>query len=510
MRVTALLPSRESAAINIQGGTVLIDGTIPLLENSTLTSTPLIPVPFVPAAVAVDNFSEERSGDIVVSTQSIDTINGGAIFTRSFASGTPGDISINTGNITILGENPSLNFVSGIGAGNLGSSSTRGLSLGNVLIDANSVSVLAGGAITSSTVGEGNAGQIVIDAERIQVSGTAPVSKSPSQISSLTLQVGQETNTGDSGSVRLQTGSLRVTDGAAIATSTNGMGEAGSIAIQAEESIEIIGNGPASESIVGSEAVIFSPLLVNVFNFGEGALTGNSGSVEVTTPFLSLQDGGTISALNEGTGNGGNLQIDAQAIELLSGQLSAATVQGDGGNITINSDAIALLDGSAISANSELSSGGQVSIESGTLLQSPDSLISASSGAGAALDGLVEIQATEAASAVPEIETPEMELPQVTAACADGASESSEFTITGRGGLPTSPENLQKTSSGWLPASPAESPSRAIPSSQIVEAQGWLSNGNGTIRFTDRATNLVAAEAQRTACAHGPVSQNRT
>ena len=172
------------------------------------------------------------------------------------------------------------------------------------------------------------------------------------------------------------------------------------------------------------------------------------------------------------------------------------------------SSVFSLFQDSSISANAELGFGGQVIITTDALLQSPASSISATS--EVARDGVVEVQAPdEAPRAESEIEPPTVEVPQVTAVCAQGGRQRGEFTVTGRGGLPTSPNDIQQTYRGWTSEPVPNDTTTPARSAQIAEAQGWLSNGDGTIRFTDQSTNLVSSPSGRTACVNGTVSQNR-
>lgn len=104
----------------------------------------------------------------------------------------------------------------------------------------------------------GLGGTIVIRAsESVELSGTS--SRFISNVSNISSQVGIGTN-GTGGDVIVETGRLTLQDGAEISSSTLGIGDAGSVTIQAE-AVELTGttaNGELSSNLsaeVGSEAL---------------------------------------------------------------------------------------------------------------------------------------------------------------------------------------------------------------------------------------------------------------
>jgi filamentous hemagglutinin family protein len=482
------------------------------------------------SALLSQNLGIGKGGDIIVTAPNLTLQTGGQIATDTFSPSPAGNININVaGDVQVVGFQPSAEFL----FSNISTATFAEGSAGNLELSANRLAVSSGGQVGSATFGSGRGGNAVIDASNIIVDGVIPTSLTPASINAAAFR------TGAAGRLEINAETLSVLNGARVGTSTVSVGNAGNTTIRANQSVEVIGSFPGARnpSLIDSSANLLDPSLVNTLEVP--VLTeGAAGSVEIFTPRLTVRDGGLITVQNEGPGDAGTLLISAEDTQLLSsGTLSASTNggnggnidlisdsllvgegssittsaigQGLGGNISIDSDGIALLPGSSIMANAEQGAGGRITISADALLQSPDSLISASSAAGAELDGSVEIQADETVSTSPEIETPAVELPQVTAACADGADES-EFTVTGRGGLPTAPSNLQQSTSGWLPSLPAEAVAPATRPPQIVEAQGWISNGDGTVSFTDRAPHSVSSMAQRTACVNNPASQNRT
>jgi filamentous hemagglutinin family protein len=525
--------------INIDGGSIAFNrnifgpslGGIQVSASDSINIRDGVPSQVSGSALLSQNLGVGKGGDIIVIAPNLTLQEGGQIATDTFSPDPAGNISIDVASdVQVSGFQPSAEFL----FSNISTATFAEGSAGDLQLSANRLAVSSGAQVGSATFGSGQGGNAVINASNIVVDGVIPTSLTPASINAAAFR------TGAAGRLEINTDTLRVLNGARVGTSTVSLGNAGNTIIRANQSVEVSGSFPGARnpSLIDSSANLLDPSLVGTLEVPIPT-EGDAGSVEIFTPRVNVREGGLITVQNEGPGDAGTLLISAEGIQLLSsGTLSASTNggdggnidlmsnslligegsgvttsavgQGQGGNITINSDGIALLPNSSIMANAEQGAGGRVVISTDALLQSPESMISASSGAGAELDGSVEIQADETLSAKPEIEAPAVELPQIEAACSDGSNESSSFTITGRGGLPVSPENLQQSASGWLPAAPTEAISRTVQPSQIVEAQGWLSNGDGTIRFTDRATLLGSAAAQRTACVNSPVSQNRS
>jgi large exoprotein involved in heme utilization and adhesion len=110
--------------------------------------------------------------------------------------------------------------------------------------------------------------------------------------------------TGKGGDVTIQTQSLRIIDGAILAASTFGQGDAGNLSVTASERIEVSGSDPQGFPSVSAAQVI------------SGA-TGDGGNLTLETGQLSLSQGGQISVSTFGTGNAGQLNVNATEIELI-------------------------------------------------------------------------------------------------------------------------------------------------------------------------------------------------
>lgn len=181
---------------------------------------------------------------------------------------------------------------------------------------------------------------------------------------------------------------------------------------------------------------------------------------------------------------------------------------GNGGNITIDTDILAALENSKITADAVRGRGGNIKITTQGLFLSPDSKITASSERG--IDGVVEIIRPDIDPSSGLVALP-TELVDVTGLIAQGcptgegnvARGSSEFIVTGRGGLPPNPEEALRSDPaladlGTLVQGTENRASAAIPSNltnseptRLVEAQGWVIGSKGEVILTAQAPNVT-------------------
>jgi large exoprotein involved in heme utilization and adhesion len=290
-----------------------------------------------------------------------------------------------------------------------------------------------GAQISAAIFGNGNAGNLTVTATNIELVGTSIDGQFPSSIT--TVSLGKES--GNSGTVTLDTQRLFVQDGAQISTATFGPGNAGNLTVTARD-IELVGISerglpsgitasvglglPGNQAVGGGTLPIdfqrFSAqdgtlrILATIFgleNAGnlQAILTnsggvspprdseaiGKGGTLTVNTQRLSLQDRAQISVSAFGQGSAGNLEIRSPVI-LLDNQaaLSAETSAGDSGNITLNSEEILLRRNSSITTNATgEATGGSITMNTNRLIAIENSDITAN--AQQAFGGQISINA---------------------------------------------------------------------------------------------------------------------
>lgn len=154
---------------------------------------------------------------------------------------------------------------------------------------------------------------------------------------------------GKGGNINITTGSLFLKDGGAIVTSTDGLGDAGNVNINARDTISFDGIGRNG---------FYSGIYSNVRSEG----IGNGGSVSITTSSLSLTGGSFITANTFGRGNAGNVNINASdtiSFDGVAGNGFSAGIfsnvregaRGNGGDINLVAGGLSLTNGAQLSAN---------------------------------------------------------------------------------------------------------------------------------------------------------------
>ena len=316
--------------------------------------------------------AEGDSGGVIIDTGSLSLTNGGLVSASTFGQGDAGSVEI-TAKDTITfdgvdsrGSDSGVN--SQVSAGAEGDS-------GGVIIDTGSLSLTNGGLVSASTFGRGNAGSVEITArDSITADGEDSLQSSFSGVSS---QVNPKA-VGNAGGVIINTGSLSLTTGGTVSTSTAGEGNAGSIKINASDTISVIGQGSNSFSAIASQV---SP-----------EATGDAGGITINADSLFLAEQGIVSTSTFGQGNAGQLAIKANSLSLDFGGIASVAESGSDGNVDLQiAEDLTLENNSAISAQAfEDADGGNLFIDAKFIIASPnennDFVASAEQGTGGNID----------------------------------------------------------------------------------------------------------------------------
>jgi len=406
------------------------------------------------ARLAAESTGAGAAGSVTVTAQDAVRLSGSTVTTSTQGSGEAGRVAVTAPIITIA--NGGLSAVTS-GTGKAGS----------VVVEADRLTLSGQAQIDSSSSGPGQGGQVKVAArEAITITGSGGmVSKAASKgdagtvtITTPTLRMdgpvaidARTTGSGAAGNVEVQGARITLTGGARIGSTSGtvdatgtvvaGSGRGGQVTVTATEALLISGRDST-----GSESGVFSQ------TFGPG----DAGRIAVTTPRLTLADGGRISAETGGDGHGGDVTVQASLLALMSGaQINGSsgitlgpallvgagrggTVtltatdpvlltgqgtglftrtagSGQGGDITVQAPRVTLADGATISAESiglgnagnitltlgdsflsthgrivtqaTLADGGNIKITAPNFLRLRDSAITAEVGGGATTKG---------------------------------------------------------------------------------------------------------------------------
>ncbi|KOP25206.1 hypothetical protein AMR41_17525 [Hapalosiphon sp. MRB220] len=433
-----------------------------------------------------------NAGNIEITTGSLFVAGGSQLSSSIFGKGNAGNVTINapTGVVSFDGTDnqgfPSAVF-STVEAGGEGKG-------GDINITANSLSLTNGGQLNTfvrensdtQAGGIGNAGNVKLNiTDTLNITGVSDQPSSTGNFSRSAIFSGVENGAiGNAGNIEIATGSLFVTNGGRIVSNTSGQGNAGGIKINADSFVLDAAQLNTNSNIENRQA----------------------GNIDITTAKdIRLNNGALISA--ETQGGQGNIFLSSRDLILRrnSNITTNATGTAAGGNININTGNLVALENSDISANSQSSFGGRVFIKADAIFGTqfrdkltPESDITAT-GASPQFSGTVQIDTTDIDPSQGLLQLPE-NLADVSNQIAQNPCQKgtgSSFTITGRGGVPSSPNDEFSSDNvrvGLVNPAANSSNSQAATTNQpvivtntnkpIIPAQGWIFNSKGEVVLT--------------------------
>lgn len=477
-------------------------------------------------------------GSVNLETQALNVAGGAQINALTFGSGSGGNLSVQADDVLISGGTPF--GPSSLSVATVGDTGKAG----SLELQSETLRLEGGGALRADTFGDGQAGNLIVNSDFITVTGANP--GGPSVIGSVS---NVPFSAGAGGNVQISGQSISVLEGGQISTATIAAADAGQLSIQATESLEISGRSPFlprgrteqprgglfSTAILGSgragDISIETPNLIlqnggiiSVSNFltfdGPPPGTGPSGTIRLDVGELAISnDAGLDARTNfDGSGSGGaNIEVTADSVLLQNNSFITASAEGsaDGGNVTIQTQLLVAppQSNSDITARALSGQGGNINISSegllGFILQpaldgNTSNDIDASSQAG--VNGTVSTTGLDADSKVvsPQIPAQPSDASQLIGNACNGPSKlGGQFIITGRGGLPPTPEDIRVdftpladpvTDSIADASQPtSERPAELASAFYFREAQGWQRIGNNRIVLMAEHTEIASA-----------------
>ncbi|HEY9727760.1 MAG TPA: S-layer family protein, partial [Chroococcales cyanobacterium] len=350
------------------------------------------------------------------------------------------------------------------------------------------------------------------------------------QYASSLLTSAQPGSSGKAGDLTINTATLLVRDGAGVSASTFDEGDGGILIVNASQEVQLIGTSADGQYASG------------LFASAEPGASGKGGDLTINTDTLLVRDGAGVT-VSHSTGQAGNMTILANSVLLNRGGLFAGTAKSDaqgGANITlIGLDLLRMDNESLISADAlNLANGGNITIDSTFIVATPptgpygsDITANAGKGNGGAvnittqglygiefrpqltpknditvssdfgLNGTFQltrpfVEPTQSLTTLPtDIGDASRQIAQNCRAVRGEEEEENKFIVTGRGGLPPSPNeplrNEEAIAPSWVTLdSEAEnntSQTSTVPKSSIPkplrEANGWIINQKGQIEL---------------------------
>ena len=367
----------DRVKIQHEGGTSLINSANPLVQDllSDLTGT----------GIGTTTAGSGKAGDITIETRELIVRNndqtrekvavGITTANLSGSSGASGDITILARDRVDIQANDAGTFAAASSASLIDdvlslrtgiTAATKGAgNAGNITVDTQQLTIRDGGGITTGVLrnSSGNGGNLTVNASQVDLQGRSSLiagTISSSRAGSLTINapgghitlgdgaalLTASNSSGEAGKLAIDTAQLEVKGGSQIVSGTAGTGIAAAIQVNASDRIEVVG--------VSTDGLSASTLSAGT------AGSGNAGDINLSTPFLSIRDGGQISAETFSNGDAGTLDIQAIAIEVVGtapdGNPSAITARtasrGNAGNAILSATHLSVREGGQISVES--------------------------------------------------------------------------------------------------------------------------------------------------------------
>ena len=511
--------STISTAVNAkavgQGGTIDLNADFLALDNARILSNTLgqgDAGKIVLQAVRADlragsaissavNAGALGQGGTVDLTADFLNLNQARILSSTEGQGDAGRINLGAAQSIVLANDSTIASTAGTGISGNG---------GSIALQAPVLLLLDGSQISVSTEGlsDSNAGQISLQGDRVALQDGS--------------QLAATTAGGISGGIGVNARILEIFSGGQIRTTTSGNSAAGDIVLQVLDSITLDGDdsGLFANTVSGSSGVggsiFIDPRMMAIRN-GAGIVvdsqgSGTGGNIQLQAGSLTLDDRARISAITASS-QGGNIDLLIDGILLLrrnssiSATAGIAGAGGDGGNIDIRALFVVApqTENSDIKANAFAGRGGNISFTTNGIfgLQfrqqlTPFSDITVSSQLG--VDGTVvfntpAVDPSRGLADFPNFVEP---TPIIATGCSSGETGTGNFAIAGQGGVPQNsmddvfinpslPEGIWTSSSGEVDRhqeTVSEPSTNRHPASNRRPAQGMVLDANGNLLLT--------------------------
>jgi large exoprotein involved in heme utilization and adhesion len=279
---------------------------------------------------------------------------------------------------------------------------------GNIAVEVDRLSLSGGAQILSGTLGPAQGGNLTVVAR-----DTLTLAGEGQGFPTGLLASAQPGSGGNAGDIRVEAGSLTLTGGAAISSTTSGTGKGGMVRVAVAGPLTLSGTSP--------DGTLAST--IDATTRGTGEASGDGGAVLVEARTVRIADGAQIRSNTRGPGQGGTVTVTTADALIMTGRDSSlrttAASSGKGGDITVAAHQVQLTEGAAISAASagtgdagsiliavrdtllsqrsavtaaaSEATGGNIQITAGSLVRLQDSQLTATVGGGVGNGGNVTI-----------------------------------------------------------------------------------------------------------------------
>jgi filamentous hemagglutinin family protein len=376
------VPTGDAGNINVDAGSVTIGGTGQVSSTTSGSGSAgnvavtADTITITDGIIDSSTFGSGSGGNVVVTAIEALEIHGdvgAGIRADSLpwsATGDAGTITVNAGHIVLDGAAEVSSSTYGAGQG------------GDIAVSADSIALTSGGAIASFSDGSGDAGNIVINATGgLSIAGFSEINTTSYGTDGIVIGIVDDTDRtsataadvgdggGDAGQITINAGSVALSDGALILS--QGLGRTGgNIALHVTGALEIHGNtNPLTPTGISADT--------SDYYLRPG---GDAGTITIDASSVTIDGFGQIESNTYGTGNGGDVTVNAVGAVVITGHPDAdfstgiaantySITGGNAGEVTVNAGSIMIADsGQIATSTSGAGNGGNVLVHAtGTL-----------------------------------------------------------------------------------------------------------------------------------------------
>ena len=225
-------------------------------------------------------------------------------------------------------------------------------------------------ASISSNVEEttsGSGGEVILNVDSVNIDNNAAVGTFTA-------------NSDDAGSITVNGGNIELASGGRLVTATDGAGNAGTINLNLSDRLNVDNANAANAPtlIFNNEITNESLGRTGLFANATERATGNAGSINIGQNQAVPQDvtfanGAEVTVDSGDQGNAGSIAIATDSLSVEDSEITAANAAGNGGNINIRASDLLLLSGDSLisSAATNFANGGNVNIATEFVIATP-------------------------------------------------------------------------------------------------------------------------------------------
>ncbi|MEL6927607.1 MAG: filamentous hemagglutinin N-terminal domain-containing protein [Cyanobacteria bacterium J06600_6] len=331
------------------------------------------------------DLSGDRSGSLHLQAKNISLVDNSVIIANTHGSDNGGKLDIRATDRFKLVGSANSDFPSAIFTQVASEATGNG---SQIELNATEFQLHDNAIIISSTEGSGDAGEINLQVQQADLAnttgqtfsaGTGLISKVGRNGTGKGSDIRIDVETGDTSDLTavitqdselINPGELQLQNGAKITLLNDGQGKSGNLFLNAEQ-LDILG-ARSNQNI---------PSAINTRVDSKSSSAG--GNLDINVNSLNIEDGGQIRSSTDGSGDGGDIVIAANQIDIFSLSTetnflssittSAApgdfTVTGNGGNVTITGDRLTVAEKGFIRSEAKgLGDNGNLQIDTNTLI----------------------------------------------------------------------------------------------------------------------------------------------